>query len=117
MSDCITNEKKEAYRFLMYYSFLHIRSIEGMANPSSIIINPFRIVKIVKYINEAGAVANWMHNLALFSSLGFRGFKENEFWQSSQHLKKKYPETFAYLKGIYESRLREIQEERKMANK
>lgn len=39
----------------------------------------------------AGAVADWLHNLAQFSSLDFVHFDEQRFWKEHSHLCQRFP--------------------------
>jgi hypothetical protein len=42
---------------------------------------------------RAGAIAEWLHNLALFSALDFARFDEDRFWRDYQWLLRKHPGT------------------------
>jgi hypothetical protein len=78
--------RKSAYRYLLYWAMLEIRPI---AWPR--LRNPFRRPGEVRRIRRAGALADWLHNLALFSSLDFSRFDEEWFWKDGRSLEARYP--------------------------
>jgi hypothetical protein len=78
--------RKRAYRYLLYRAMLDIRPIAWLR-----LRNPPRWPDEVRRIRQAGALADWLHNLALFSSLDFTRFDEECSWKDGQSLKARYP--------------------------
>jgi hypothetical protein len=58
-------------------------------------------------VQYVGAVADYLHNLAVYSSVDFRGFDEERFWREFETLRSRFPE-FAPAVGYY----RELFEQR-----
>jgi hypothetical protein len=65
-----------AYRYLLYQAMLEIRCIGQ---------SPIEM-------RRAGAVANWLHNLSLYSAHDFEGFNEQWFWQEYETLNERNPD-------------------------
>ncbi|ARU55497.1 hypothetical protein OLMES_1420 [Oleiphilus messinensis] len=101
------NSKKEAYRYLLYRGFLEIRALEHLFR-SLRDLNPLSWYGKLRSIQEKGAVANWLHNLALYSSIDFVRFDENRFWADYAAFHARYPLVFEELKTAYERRLQEV---------
>lgn len=78
--------RKNAYRYLLYWAMLDIRPIAWLR-----LGNPLRWPDEVRRIRRAGALADWLHNLALFSSLDFARFDEEWFWRDGRSLEARYP--------------------------
>jgi hypothetical protein len=53
--------------------------------------NPFEWRRQYRRSRVAGATADWLHNLAQFSSLDFVGFNEQQFWQEHSYLCRRFP--------------------------
>jgi len=43
-------------------------------------------------IRIAGGIADWLHNLALFSAIDFEGFDESAFWTRLEWLRDSFPD-------------------------
>lgn len=72
------HRRKQAYRYLLYRAMLDIRPICWMPLGS---FNPFRWKETAGRVRRAGVIADWLHNLALFSALDFERFDEDWFWR------------------------------------
>ncbi len=85
------DQRKSAYRNLLYLAMLDIRPVERLGTGGwwSIAIHGRREVRRVEW---AGAIADWLHNLALFSAHDFRGFDEQRFWREFEAIRSGYPE-------------------------
>lgn len=83
--------KKYAYRYLMYDAMLCIRPIRHLGFAWWERWNPVYWLQARKRIQSAGAVANWMHNLALYSANDFDGFEEDAFWTGLAYLERAFP--------------------------
>jgi hypothetical protein len=55
--------------------------------------NPFYWRREGRRIRFAGAIADWLHNLALYSSLNFQGFDEERFWRDFESVQARYPDS------------------------
>ena len=94
--------QKQAYRFLLYWGYVEIRPIQWSFTG---LIFLFRPVSTIRYIQQNGALADWLHNLALYSTLDFEGFDEDRFWEDGVYFGKKHPETYERYKLLYEQEL------------
>lgn len=81
-------QRKKAYRCLLYQAMLDIRNIEFFKSPCE----PEKL----RHVRLAGAIANWLHNLADFASRDFEGFNEAWFWKEHEHYCIQYPEMASY---------------------
>ena len=97
--------RKAAYRFLLYWSFLEIRAVQWFAWGPRTWLNPFRFAKEIKKARRLGGLADWMHNLAQFSSLGFRGFDEDRFWEDGQCFVRHDPSLVRNYSDLFEQQL------------
>ena len=86
---------KNAYRYLLYWSILEIRQVAWMRFRWW---RPLRWRRNFQYMRYAGDIADWLHNLAAYSSLDFAGFREDWFWSEYERLKERYGITEA---GVY----------------
>jgi hypothetical protein len=78
----MTEKSKAAYRDLLYVAMLAIRNDCQSRDEES--GNPFKWRRQFRRSRIAGATADWMHNLAAFSSRDFDFFDEDYFW--AEHL-------------------------------
>jgi len=79
---------KTAYRHLLYVAMLAIRNdCQSRGRESS---NPFEWRRQYRRSRVAGATADWLHNLAQFSSLDFARFDEQQFWSEHTHLCRRF---------------------------
>ena len=96
--------RKKAYRYLLYAFMLDIRTI-----PIDNSANSMTEEQRVKYINYAGAVAYLLHNFSLTVSNDFEGFDEQQFWYSIDFFNQKNPAiAVSHFKQIFEERLLEL---------
>lgn len=68
--------------------------------------NPLRWPGEFRRIRRAAILADWLHNLALFSSQDFAHFDEESFWQDGRALEARHPglDLGRYLR-IFEARV------------
>ncbi|QIL75899.1 hypothetical protein [Hymenobacter sp. HDW8] len=98
------DNKKKAYRYLLYAFILDLRTIPVDGTADSL-TEEMRI----KYISYAGAVAYLLHNFALTASNDFEDFDEQQFWYSIDCFNQKNPAIAAsHFKQIFEDRLLEL---------
>jgi hypothetical protein len=80
-----------AYRYLLYQAMLDIRTLERPTLNAKPAIAEAAVVSIIREANEAGAIAYWLHNLALASAHDFDSFNESGFWSQHAKLLERYP--------------------------
>lgn len=104
---------KYAYRYLMYEAMLSIRPIRDLGFAWWERWNPVHWLLARKRIRSAGDVANWMHNLALYSAIDFDGFDEDAFWTELGCLERTFPGgSFERFRDIFVSAVFEFNEGR-----
>ena len=55
--------------------------------------NPFGWWRQYERSRLAGAIGDWLHNLASFAANDFTGFDVNWFWSEYDHLRKRFNQT------------------------
>ena len=88
-SRTVNDKTKSAYRHLLYVALLAIRNDCQSRGRES--VSPFEWRRQYRRSRVAGAVADWLHNLAQYSSLGFFQFDEARFWQEHSGLCQRFP--------------------------
>lgn len=83
--------EKYAYRYLIYNGMLRIRPIVGIGRRWWQRWNLAYWLRERKRIRGAGEVADWLHNLALFSAIDFADFDEDVFWSGLERLRTLFP--------------------------
>lgn len=86
----LSEVEKRAYRSLLYYAMLDIRRLCRSGVPAS--KNPFQIWRQYHRSRLAGALADWLHNLALHSAEGLTKFNAEWFWDDFEVLRRRYPQ-------------------------
>ena len=76
----MNNSDKYAYRRLLYWGMIQIRGASGFASA-----NPLKVLEVSRALKRSGAIAHWLHNLAMYSSSDFDGFDEDAFWQDYEY--------------------------------
>ena len=84
--------RKNAYRWLFYLAMLDIRQLAWMDWNWLTVWRPFYRKQQNRRVQFAGDIADWLHNLAMFSSLDFIHFDEEWFWREFDSLRGRYPE-------------------------
>jgi len=83
-------QRKWAYRQLLFWAMLEIRlycPLHGKFNADPVVWRTW-----YERGRIAGAIADWFHNLADYSSQDFEGFNEERFWQEHAHFCDSYPD-------------------------
>ena len=75
-------QRQEAYRHLLYTVFLHLRA----GRTERIGWNPLAWWRAASRLQLNQALADYFHNLALFSVWHFENFNEHTFWQDIERL-------------------------------
>jgi len=84
------DEKRQAaYRHLLYIAMIDIRNYcQHRLGPSR---NPLVWYRQYQQSIFAGAIADWLHNLANESSILHKGFAEDAFWKGHNYLCRRFP--------------------------
>lgn len=98
--------RKNAYRFLLYWAMLEIRLLEHVAHRPWRLLNPFTLRRALRDAARAGAVANWLHNLAQYAADDFRDFDEAWFWRDYDWLVQRHGDGCGY-RDVFDRRLAE----------
>src|SRR5580765_1398135 len=99
--------RKSAYRYLLYRALLEIRGVEWITHGPLRLVSPFTLRREIKRVTRAGVLADWLHNLAHFSSDDFRGFNEEWFWRDYASLVKRHGDPRNY-RAVFDRRLQEL---------
>lgn len=68
--------------------------------------NPLTWNRTRSQIRRLGLVADWLHNLALFSAIDFAHFEEARFWHDFEVIRKQHPDPLLdHYKDIFEREL------------
>ncbi|WP_165222429.1 hypothetical protein [Aquisphaera insulae] len=101
-------DRKYAYRYLLYWATLDVRHVAWFSASWFPFWNPFAWSGSIQRVRRAGEIADWVHNLALFSALDFRSFDEERFWADFDSLQKRHSEIdLGYYNQIFEKALSE----------
>jgi hypothetical protein len=100
----MTEQRKNAYRYLLYWAMLDIRNkCQPRLHESW---NPLVWHKQYWQSRAAGGIADWLHNLALYAANDFCGFDEDWFWREYKHLSNGSPDVdFKHYQTVFESRI------------
>src|SRR5688572_22055593 len=90
------DRRKNAYRYVVYWAMLEIRPLHWVIKPPWRLLNPLRAYRVWRKAQYAGLVAEWLHNVAHFSSFDFDQFDEARFCQEYEYLLKRFPEASIY---------------------
>jgi hypothetical protein len=89
----VDEQRKHAYRYLLYIAMLDIRAVQWLGWRSWRAWSPLYWRREGRRVRYAGAIADWLHNLARYSSnYNFQGFKEEWFWRDFERLRSEFPE-------------------------
>lgn len=103
----LSEHQKGAYRHLLYWAMVDIRNkCQSRGEESN---NPLEWRKQYRQSRAAGAIADWLHNLAYIAANNFLGFDEQRFWKEHEGMIRKFPDFgFKQYRSVYESRLSEL---------
>jgi hypothetical protein len=88
----VDDRRKRAYRELLYHAMLDIRGIAWSGPRGWLALNPYAWRRYAHQARRAGIIADWLHNLALFSALDFERFDETWFWREYESFRIRYPD-------------------------
>jgi hypothetical protein len=86
----LSDHERKAYRNLLYEAMLDIRNLcqpRGRASR-----NPFVWRRQYRQGRAAGALADWLHNLAQYAATDFRSFDTDWFWHEYAGVCQDYPD-------------------------
>lgn len=99
----LTPAQKSAYRYLLYLAMLDIRIYcQSRGEPST---DPAVYERQYRHSRIAGAIADWLHNLALAASSEFNRFDEDGFWKTHAYFCQKFPSELARYRTQFDQRL------------
>ena len=104
------NARKMAYRDLLYLAMNDIRSVGNWFEPPDRLSNPETFRVAAESITRAGDIANWLHNVAGFSTFDFddvEKFDEDRFWREHARVCERFPDVAIY-RDWFEQRLKEF---------
>ncbi|RPD49990.1 hypothetical protein DNI29_04125 [Hymenobacter sediminis] len=100
----MTENQKDAYRYLLYHFLIEIRTIPVPNQPQQ---NDNKRIAFHSYY--AGSIAYQLHNLALAAATDFVGFDELNFWNGLQQFSANNPSiNLDHYQRIFNSRLAEL---------
>ncbi len=100
------DHRKNAYRYLLYWAMLDIRPIAWFSVRWWHLWNPLYWRRELRFIRKAGALADWLHNLAFFASSEFERFDEEWFWRDFESIQSRYPAfELSRYRAVFEGRL------------
>jgi len=106
----LSDDQKCAYRNLLYWAMLDIRIL--CQSRGRISRNPIEIWRQYRQSRLAGALADWLHNLAQHAATDFSSFDTEWFWREYNGLCKDYeqlgPGQWMDYKKRYEKHLSQI---------
>jgi len=105
----VDEQRRNAYRFLLYQAMVDIRPLQYFLRPKWWAPNPLHWRRQFQRVRVAGAVAEWLHNMAWFAGYEFQGFDEQRFWREHERLCGRYPAGgFERYQDLFERRLVEL---------
>jgi len=103
----LTEQQKQVYRYLLYQAMLDIRML--CQSRSAETWNPLQWRSQYRRSRTAGAIADWLHNLAKYSACDFRGFSAEAIWQEYDGLCQRFeqfgPNGFHNYRQRYEEQM------------
>ncbi len=95
----LSESEKKAYRHLLYHAMVDIRTL--CQSRGRELTNPFAWRKQYRNSRIAGALADWLHNLAQHAATDFDGFDTDWFWVEYDNLIKRFNHIGPYLGAGY----------------
>lgn len=86
----LSDIEKSAYRNLLYHAMLDIRNLCQSRGSES--RNPLEIWRQYRQSRLAGALADWLHNLAQHAATDLKNFDTEWFWREYESLCKRFKE-------------------------
>ena len=108
----MSHHRKLAYNHLLYWAMLEIRGIQwiGYGRWRLRWFWPGFWISEIRRVQYCGALADALHNLAMFSAHDYDGFNEEGFWEWFESLKRYQPEAPRYYRNHFERHLKELED-------
>lgn len=103
--------RKRAYRHLLYWAMLDIRTLCQWAGKET--YDPRKVWKQYQRSRRAGALANLLHNAASSSQTHFQNFDENRFWENYERFIVRFPNHRTDYKQLFEDELERWEEKKR----
>jgi hypothetical protein len=84
----LSDAEKKAYRNLLYWAMLDIRMLCQPRTPAT--NNPLKWRRQYEHSRIAGALADWLHNLAQHAATDFNHFDTEWFWREYDGVSKRF---------------------------
>jgi hypothetical protein len=84
-------ERERAYRFVLAAGLLHLKWDLACLFGGFSWLNPRSLRRQLRAAHRAAFRAGAFHNLAIFSTQGFAGFAEEQFWHDIEQFSMKFP--------------------------
>jgi hypothetical protein len=98
--------RKNAYRNLLYRAMIDIRVLCQSTSAAS--CNALEWYRQYHRSLIAGALADWLHNLAMYAARDFEGFDEELFWKAYDRVLNRFPNSvLQYYRALFERFLQE----------
>jgi hypothetical protein len=101
----LSDAEKSAYRNLLYHAMLDVRMLCQSRGRET--RNPIKIWQQYKRSRLAGALADWLHNLAQHAATDFNSFDTEWFWREYDGLTQLYSEVKTHQWMDYRARYEE----------
>src|SRR5947208_1055272 len=85
----LSDAEKKAYRNLLYWAMLDVRTLCQSHGPES--HNPLKWRRQYLDSRVAGALADWLHNLAQHAATDFNSFDTEWFWREYRGYSHQFP--------------------------
>lgn len=102
----VAPNRKLAYNYPRYSAMLEIRGLQSVTHPWPRwrIISPRYWSREFRFIRYCGALADALHNLAMFSSYDYERFEEDTFWAEIDRIGARFPGMADNYRGRFEGR-------------
>lgn len=88
----LAESRKNAYRLVLAAGMLHLKwDLAGCYDGFSW-VRPWRFMRQCRSAIRAAQRSSAMHNLAIFASLDFEHFSEDQFWRDIDEFCRRYPD-------------------------
>lgn len=107
----VAPNRKLAYNYLLYSAMLEIRGLQSVTHPWPRwrLISPRYWSRKLRFIRYCGALADALHNLAMFSSYDYDHFEEDRFWAEIDRIRRQFPGMADHYRGRFDGRLSELE--------
>jgi len=87
----MTEEKKALYRELLRWAMIDMRMHSAGASRNTLSLFWRRGRSHRESLRFVNALADWLHNAALYATMDFAGFDETLFWQNYTRFRSRFP--------------------------